>query len=273
MLYFPLKVNLFEEIAVELVEARFGLKGTAAIMKLLCKIHKENGYYLKWNAEQCTLFTNKAGRDINEQEMQGIVDILVEKAFFDSKTYKEQGVLTSIEIQKVWLEATKRRKRDLTALPYLLVETEEDKTDKDKTCTQKRENCTQDADIFTENADNSRQSKESKAKESRAEESKALPPLTPPGKDGGVSGISSDLGIPGYAYNKNTHNLECLMLSLKQLHITDTEEIKKILRLSDYGKLGGIFWKIYHDTNWNRVNSKGGYIISVLARERRSVSS
>ena len=29
MLYFPLKVNLFEEIAVELVEARFGLKGTA----------------------------------------------------------------------------------------------------------------------------------------------------------------------------------------------------------------------------------------------------
>ena len=53
MLYFPLKVNLFEEIAVELVEARFGLKGTAAVMKLLCKIHKENGYYLKWNAEQC----------------------------------------------------------------------------------------------------------------------------------------------------------------------------------------------------------------------------
>ena len=83
MLYFPLKVNLFEEIAVELVEAKFGLKGTAAVMKLLCKIHKENGYYLKWNAEQCTLFTNKAGRDINEQEMQGVVDILVEKVFFD----------------------------------------------------------------------------------------------------------------------------------------------------------------------------------------------
>ena len=151
MLYFPLKVNLFEEIAVELVEARFGLKGTAAVMKLLCKIHKENGYYLKWNAEQCTLFTNKAGRDINEQEMQGVVDILVEK---------------------VWLEATKRRKRDLTTLPYLLVETEEDKPDKDKTCTQNRENCTQDADIFPENACNSKQSKESKVEESKVEESK-----------------------------------------------------------------------------------------------------
>ena len=139
MLYFPLKVNLFEEIAVELVEAKFGLKGTAAVMKLLCKIHKENGYYLKWNAEQCTLFTNKAGRDINEQEMQGVVDILVEKVFFDPKTYKEQGVLTSTEIQKSMAGSHQtKRKRNLTTLPYLLVETEEDKPDKDKTCTQKR---------------------------------------------------------------------------------------------------------------------------------------
>ena len=31
MLYFPLKVNLFEEIAVELVEAKFGLKGTCLL--------------------------------------------------------------------------------------------------------------------------------------------------------------------------------------------------------------------------------------------------
>ena len=92
------------------------------------------------------------------------------ESLFRPKTYKEQGVLTSTEIQKVWLEATKRRKRDLTTLPYLLVETEEDKPDKDKTCTQNRENCTQDADIFPENACNSKQSKESKVKESKAKE-------------------------------------------------------------------------------------------------------
>ena len=269
MLYFPLKVNLFEEIAVELVEARFGLKGTAAVMKLLCKIHKENGYYLKWNAEQCTLFTNKAGKDINEQEMQGIVDILVEKAFFDPKTYKEQGVLTSTEIQKIWLEATKRRKRDLTTLPYLLVETEEDKPDKDETCTQKRENCTQDADIFPENAYNSKQSK---VEESKAKESKALPPLTPPGESGGAQG-NPDLDIPGDAYNRNTHNLECLMLNLEKLYITDREEIRKILKLSDIRGLGTYVWIIIKETNWDEVSSKRGYIISVLAREKRSTGS
>lgn len=269
MLYFPFKVNLFEEIAIELIEAKFGLKGTAAVIKLLCKIHKENGYYLIWNSEQCTLFTNKVGRDINEEEMQGIVDILVEKGFFDPKTYKEQEVLTSIELQKVWLEATKRRKRDLTSLPYFVEELKvkneqpKPKTDMPPSNAKNYRNCIQDVRNFYESADNSAQSKESKVNES-----KALPPLTPPMENGGIAG-NSDLDIPMYAYNKNTHNLECLMLTLKQLLITDNDEITKILKLSDYGRLGGYVWKIIHSTNWGKISSKGGYIISILARERK----
>lgn len=272
MMYFPLKVNLFDEIPMELIEAKFGLKGTAAIMKLLCKIYKENGYYLTWNKEQCTLFTNKVGRDISEEEMQGMVNILVEKEFFDLQTYQEKQVLTSIEIQKVWLEATKRRKRDLNSLPYLFEELKmknentKDENDTPPPCTSNEGNCKQSADIPAENADNSGQSK---VKQSKANESKALPPSIPPKGEGGGKEDLSCFDIPGYAYNKNTHNLECIMLELKQLHITDEDEISKILRLSDYGRKGGIFWKVIHDTNWNKVNSKGGYIISILAKDRR----
>ena len=107
---------------------------------------------------------------------------------------------------------------------------------------------------------------------SKAKESKALPPLTPPGESGGAQG-NPDLDIPGYAYNRNTHNLECLMLNLEKLYITDREEIRKILKLSDYGRLGNYVWKIFNGTNWSKVNSKGGYIISVLAREKRSTGS
>ena len=32
-----------------------------------------------WNEEQCTLFTNKVGREIAKEEMQGIVETLMEK--------------------------------------------------------------------------------------------------------------------------------------------------------------------------------------------------
>ena len=56
MLYFPFKVSFMDEVPIELAEAKFGLKSTAAIMKLLCKIHNENGYYLKWGEEQALLF-------------------------------------------------------------------------------------------------------------------------------------------------------------------------------------------------------------------------
>ena len=265
VLYFPITISLLEGVATELIEARFGLKGVAAFIKLLGKIYKEEGYYLVWNKEQCMLFAHKLGNELSDEEMQEIVELLIAKDIFDRKMYEEHQVLTSVHIQKVWLEATKRRKRDLTPLPYFLMETKVPKNGKE-------ENEVQDVLFPPENACNSKQSKESKVEESKAKKSKALPPLTPPGESGGAQG-NPDLDIPGYAYNRNTHNLECLMLNLEKLYITDREEIRKILKLSDYGRLGNYVWKIFNGTNWSKVNSKGGYIISVLAREKRSTGS
>ena len=81
IMYFPLNVNFFEDAPIELIEAKFGLVGEAAVMKLLCKMYKEKGYYLLWGEEQCTLFSHKTG--IEKSCMEGIINILVEKDFFD----------------------------------------------------------------------------------------------------------------------------------------------------------------------------------------------
>ncbi len=66
------------------------------------------------------LFVHKLGNELSDEEMQEIVELLIAKDIFDRKMYEEHQVLTSVHIQKVWLEATKRRKRDLTPslLPY-----------------------------------------------------------------------------------------------------------------------------------------------------------
>lgn len=48
VLYFPITISVLEGIALELIEARFGLKGVAAFIKLLCKVYKEEGYYMSW---------------------------------------------------------------------------------------------------------------------------------------------------------------------------------------------------------------------------------
>lgn len=272
--YYPISVVLFDEVPMGLAEAKFGMKSTAAVMKLLCKIYKESGYYLPWGEEQCTLFTNKAGKEINEEEMQGIVDILVEKGFFDKESYEKYRILTSVEIQKVWLEATKRRKRgEIASLPYILVKIEEDKKggendkgDKGTDCMQNPQNCMQNVGNSPQNANNSGQSI---VEQSIVEENKKLPPLTPPpGENVDVWSRYSFIEFPGYAYNKNTHNLECLLLSLDRLYIDDPNEMKAILKLSDYGRLGNGVWRIIHDTKWSMVNSKGKYLIGALNKTR-----
>ena len=256
VLYFPITISLLEGVATELIEARFGLKGVAAFIKLLGKIYKEEGYYLVWNKEQCMLFAHKLGNELSDEEMQEIVELLIAKDIFDRKMYEEHQVLTSVHIQKVWLEATKRRKRDLTPLPYFLMETKVPKNGKE-------ENEVQDVLFPPENACNSEQSKEKQSKEKEN-----TPPLTPQGENGGEGTEGSSFDIPGYAYNKNTHNLECLLLALDGLHINDPNDTKAILKLSDYGRLGNEVWKIIHATKWSIVNSKGKYLIGALNKAR-----
>ena len=45
--YIPLTVNFFDRDAIELAEAKYGIKVDGAVCKLLCKIFKE-GYYIPW---------------------------------------------------------------------------------------------------------------------------------------------------------------------------------------------------------------------------------
>lgn len=253
VLYFPVKVNVFEGLALELIEARFGLKGVAVFIKLLCKVYKEEGYYLMWNSEQCTLFTHKLGNELSGEEMQEIVDLLVEKGIFDRAMYEKYHVLTSENIQKVWLEATKRRKRDVNSLPYFLVEDP-------GTQPKEKKNVVQHVVFPPENACNFEQSK--------VNESRETPPLTPQGENGGGMMGNYSIEIPGYAHNRKTHNMEGLMLELQQLHIVDRGEINAILRLSDFGRLGGYVFKVIGTTRWSTILAKGKYIIAALRKER-----
>lgn len=266
IMYFPLNVSFFEDAPIELVDAQYGLAGIAAIMKLLCKLHKEKGYYLSWDKEQCMLFAHKTG--IEEDAMGKIVEILLEKGFFDARCYAEQQILTSESIQKIWLEATKRRKRDLKSLPYLLescmpdAETRAANTESAVTnagsCMQNSGNCMQHADIFPENADNSEQSK---VKQIKAD------------KEEGSPEENSFLTPPGYAYNRQTHNYDGLVFTLKQMRITNPGEVNAILRLSDYGRLKGYVWQVIHSTRWNEIAAKGKYLIAALAKEKKKTGS
>ena len=159
--YFPVGVNFMEENAMEVIEAKYGIKGSAIVLKLLCKIYKE-GYFIHWDEEQCLIFANKAGREVQAAEVQGIIEILFIKGILDRNSYLANGILTSANIQKIWMEATKRRKRDLKALPYLLVNDltqQETEAPEGENVTISPGNVVHDVAVNAKNACNSGQSK------------------------------------------------------------------------------------------------------------------
>ena len=280
--YFPVGVNFMEENAMEVIEAKYGIKGPAIVLKLLCKIYKE-GYFIRWDEEQCLIFANKAGREVQVAEVQGIIEILFIKGIMDKNSYLENGILTSENIQKVWLEATKRRKRELSELPYLIVKTEKENGKPDTpSITQEIQqpelfkgektpvnpkNVVHHVAVDAKNACNSGQSK---VKESKAKENKELPPSAPPeGKEEERKEDSASLPIPGYAFNTMTHNYPGLMDTLKRLSITDTGEVNSILRLSDYGRKGTTVWRLIANTCWSDIGAKGRYLIAALNKAKR----
>ena len=280
--YFPVGVNFMEENAMEVIEAKYGIKGSAIVLKLMCKIYKE-GYYIRWDEEQCLIFANKAGREVQAEEVQGIIEILFTKGILDRNSYQENGILTSESIQKVWMEATKRRKRELSELPYLMVKPEKEngKADtppalqeiqqpelfkKEKTPVNPK-NVVHHVAVDAKNACNSGQSK---VKEKKAEENKELPPSAPPeGKEEERMEDSASLPIPGYAFNTMTHNYPGLTDTLQRLGINEVGEVNAILRLSDYGRKGTTVWRLIANTCWSDIGAKGRYLIAALNKAKR----
>ena len=159
-----------------------------------------------------------------------------------------------MDIQRVWLEATSRRKRDLAKLPYLLEEVK--CKEEEIKCKQKESTNSENANIFPvqmelslENANIFRQSK---VKESKVEEKKKREEdfvLPPP---------------PEYALNKKTHNYDGLLLALDRIKVTDVGDIKAILRMSNYGEIGTPVWKVLAQTSWAKIGMPGKYLIKIL---------
>ena len=250
--YFPTPANFFDEEVMELLEAKFGVLASYIVMRLLCKIYKE-GYYISWGKEQNQIFVRKVGGGIKEDMMEKVVDLLLEKGFFHKETYEKCGILTSEQIQRVWFEATTRRKIDFSQLPYIL-------GSKKRKGTQKEELNTGNADISetqeqasSENADIFRQTKgkETKLISEEEEFSDAL------------------FEIPEYAYNQATHNMNGLIESLERHKVTNLKERQAILRLSDYGRKGTQVWKLLSNTSWSKIGAPGKYIIAALTAGRK----
>lgn len=155
--WFKLDVHLDDKF--QLIEAEYGLKGFAVVVKLLQKIYGSEGYYCEWTDEVALLFSRKeCGEGGNV--VSDIVASAIKRGIFDKELFDRYHILTSAGIQKRYLEAVNRRKDSKIKDEYLLIN-----------CTQKSEN----DDISGENVDISGKNvdiSEQKRKEEKREEKK-----------------------------------------------------------------------------------------------------
>ncbi len=118
--YFPLACS-FED-KVELIEAEFGLRGLAIIVKLYQKIYGEFGYYCEWNDEVALLFSRKAcGLAEGDNVVSEVIKATIKRGIFDKEMFLKYGILTSVGIQKRYFEAAKRRNEIEVEKSYLLL--------------------------------------------------------------------------------------------------------------------------------------------------------
>lgn len=155
--YFSLDVIL--DTKFRLIEAEFGLKGFAVIVKLYQMIYKEYGYYAEWTNEVALLFADEIG--LGNNAVSEIVAAAIRRGIFDKTMYDYYGILTSRGIQTRYFKAVIRRKKVEVKKQYLLLPFDL---------------LPNNVYILEENADisgeNTYTSKQSKVKESKVKESK-----------------------------------------------------------------------------------------------------
>lgn len=141
--YFPLHCTLDEKF--ELLEAEYGLKGFAIVVKLFQRIYKEHGYYCEWNDDISLMFAKQCGfsnvgasnvkcnsgllgcADASSQPgrprnlIDHVVAASIRRGIFDSKLFEECSILTSRGIQRNFLNIVRNRKKVEIKKDYLLL--------------------------------------------------------------------------------------------------------------------------------------------------------
>jgi hypothetical protein len=115
--YFPL--DTARDTKFKLIEAEYGLKGFAIVIKAYQKIYGEEGYYMEWTEEVGLLFAEEIKADWSL--VSEIILASIKRGIFDKELYESYQVLSSRGIQKRYLAAVNRRKEITVDARYLLV--------------------------------------------------------------------------------------------------------------------------------------------------------
>jgi uncharacterized protein YihD (DUF1040 family) len=105
--YWPFDCDIYDDTAVQLLDAKYENDGMMALIRIYSRIYKHEGYYLEWTTDEKELLAYKI--HMEPERLQEIVDYCIVKKLFDAKLYETFNILTSKRIQRTFYEAANRR--------------------------------------------------------------------------------------------------------------------------------------------------------------------
>lgn len=118
--YFELDCYLDDKFGM--IEAEFGDKGFAVVVKLLQLIYRENGYYCEWNDDNLiSLHASKMGSSSGVSFIKEVVAACIRVGIFSPELFKKYKILTSRGIQERYFRAVAKRKGITVKKEYSLI--------------------------------------------------------------------------------------------------------------------------------------------------------
>ena len=119
--YFPMDVDLFQDIKIRKLIKYQGGKAFTVYALLLCLIYK-SGYYMLWDSELPFIISEQTG--FEEAYISEVIKNCVALGLLSKKMF-EKGILTSKGIQARYVEICKQSKRKVVISNFSLISSEE----------------------------------------------------------------------------------------------------------------------------------------------------
>ena len=120
--YFPLDVDMFQDIRIRKLIKRQGGKAVSVYVLLLCIIYKD-GYYMRWDEELPFIISEQTGFD--EAYIREAINCCMALGLFDTALYQSHRVLTSKGIQERYAMIRRSMKRVIRMEEFNVISSEE----------------------------------------------------------------------------------------------------------------------------------------------------
>ena len=116
--YFPMDVDIFQDLKIRKLIKRQGGKAITVYTLLLCYIYK-NGYYMKWDSDLPFICSEQTG--FEEAYVREVINVCLQLGLFSKSLYDKDGILTSRGIQERYQRICQLTRRTSTVSEYSLI--------------------------------------------------------------------------------------------------------------------------------------------------------